>query len=206
MNLLILVAISVVLIAGVEFIKRRFRLSSDITRRFIHVGAALIAAAAPLFVGQTAIIAVCIFFAAVLLFARHSSTFSAIQDVKRTTFGDVYLPLGEALAAFFFLPTHVEAFQFGVLVMGISDPAAGLVGEAVGRHRIKVFNQAKSVEGSLAFFVSAVALTFLFLPDFGVLTIVIPLILTLIELCLIYGLDNLVLPSAGAFLIQYLFH
>ena len=49
-------------------------------------------------------------------------------------------------------------------------------------------------------------LTFLFVPTLTIEIIAIPLTLTLIEFCLIYGLDNLILPLAGAFLLEQIIH
>ncbi len=194
--------VSVAFIASVELVKRRAQISSDFTRRVTHIGAAFIAAAAPLFINQQAIIIACLFFAGTLLLARRSDMFSSIHDVKRTTFGDVYLPLGEAISAAIFLPHAVLAFQFGVLVMGISDALAGLVGEKFGRHKVTFFDNTKSLEGATVFFVSTLILALLFVPVFSYQILFIAVILTLVEFLLIYGLDNLVLPIIGSILIQ----
>ena len=202
MHTFLFIFVSVAFIASVELVKRKSRLSSDVTRRVTHIGAALIAALAPLFIGQQAIIIACLFFAGALLLARRSAVFSSIHDVKRTTFGDVYLPLGEAISAVIFLPHAVLAFQFGALVMGISDAVAGLVGERFGRHHVTFFSNTKSLEASLAFFASTLILVLLFVPAFSYQIILIATILTLVEFVLIYGLDNLVLPIIGSILIQ----
>ena len=109
------------------------------------------------------------------------------------------------ICALVFLPHDVVAFQFGVLVMGISDPLAGWVGERFGAHPVRVFGHRKSLEGSLAFFLSSLALAFLFVPALGYEMFLIAAFLTLVECCLVYGLDNLFLPLAGAFFINFLF-
>ena len=59
----------------------------------------------------------------------------------------------------------------------------------------------KSIEGTLIFFLSSLVLTFLFVSDIYYMILVIPLTLTFVELFLDYGLDNLVLPIMGAYLI-----
>src|SRR3989344_2643747 len=121
MNFLFVIFISTALIGCVEVAKRKFRLSSAITRRVTHIGAALIAATAALFINQMMLIFVCALFAAIMFLGRRTALFSSIHDVERRTFGDVYLPLGVAICAVIFLPHNVSAFQYGVLVMGISD-------------------------------------------------------------------------------------
>ena len=147
---------------------------------------------------------VSIIFAVVLLVGRRYGIFSAIHSVERDTFGEVFLPLGVAFSALLFLPHSMGAFQFGVFVMGISDALAGLAGERFGRHHIKFLSNRKSLEGSLVFFLSSLILTFLFVQGFDYRILVIPLILTGVEFFLEYGLDNLILPIAGAYLIQAL--
>lgn len=202
MNLAIFLFLSFALLGGIEVTKRQFKLSADITRKAIHVGAAFIAAVAPLFLSPIVIITSCLFFASLLFVGRSSNLFSSIHDVKRKTYGAVFLPLGEALSAVAFLPEGIREFQFGVLVMGISDPLASLVGERFGNHPITVLGNKKSIEGSLAFFLSAVVITFIFSPVFGLPLIFIPVALTFVELILGYGFDNLALPILGAMLLK----
>lgn len=204
MNLTVFLFLSFALLGGIEVAKKHFKLSADITRKATHVGAALIAAASPLFLSSFVIVISCLFFAGLLFIGRSSNLFSSIHDVKRKTYGAVFLPLGEAISAIVFLPQGIREFQFGVLVMGISDPLASLVGERFGSHQITVFGNKKSLEGSLALFLSALVITFIFFPVFGLPLILIPLILTFVELVLGYGFDNLVLPVVGALLLKYI--
>lgn len=204
MSLVFFVVISCVLIGGVEIVKRNFSLSANVTRRVTHIGSALIAATAPLFLNQIIIVSACLLFAAAIFIGRQTTFFSSIHSVERKSFGDVYLPLGEAISAVVFLPHSVAAFQFGVLVMGISDPSAGLIGEKYGKHKIRFFGSTKSIEGSAVFFICTLILTLFFVPVFSYQLIIIAAILTIVEFLAIYGLDNLVLPILGAFLIQFL--
>lgn len=204
MNLAFFILISCALIGGIEFVKRKFSLSTNVTRRVTHVGAALIAAISPLFLNQLTIVITCLFFAGLVFVGRKTTFLSSIHDVERKSFGDIFLPLGEALSAIVFLPHSVAAFQFGVLVMGISDALAGLIGEKYGKHKIRFVGSTKSVEGSAVFFICTLILTLFFAPVFSYQLIIIPAILTIVEFLAIYGLDNLVLPILGAFLIQFL--
>ena len=202
MKLILLTLTSCAFILGTEVLKRKFSLPTAITRRLAHVGTAIVAGSSPLFVTQKEIVFVSMIFATVLLAGRRYDIFSAIHSVERNTFGEVFLPLGVALSALLFLPHNLGAFQFGIFVMGISDALAGLVGEKFGRHHIKFLSNKKSLEGSLVFFLSSLILTFLFIPALGYELLFVPLILTITEFCLVYGLDNLILPVAGALLFQ----
>lgn len=204
MNLIIFLITAFALIGSVEIVKRKFSLSASITRKVTHIGAALIAAVSPIFLSPILIAGSCLFFAGILFIGRRSTLFSSIQNVKRNTFGEVFLPLGEALSAIVFLPQGIREFQFGVLVMGISDALAGLIGEKYGRHHLTILGNRKSIEGSSAFFLTTLGITFLFLPVFSYTLIIIPLLLTFVELVLGYGVDNLALPIFGALLIKYI--
>jgi len=204
MNLAIFLLLSLALLGGIEIAKRQFSLSPNITRKVTHVGAALIAVASPFFLSKILIVLSCLFFATLMLVGRRSTLFSSIQDIKRNTFGEVFLPLGEALSAIVFLPQGIREFQFGVLVMGISDALAGLIGERFGNHHVAILGNRKSIEGSLAFFLSTLCITFLFFPVFSYPLILIPLLLTFVELVLGNGFDNLALPIIGALLLKYI--
>lgn len=200
MNLVIFLAVSVALIAGVEFSKRVLSLSPDLTRRMMHVGAALIACIAPFFISMPVFVVVCLLFAFAMLLGRRTALISSVHAVERTTYGDVFLPLGEAIAALLFLPAHIAAFQYGVLVMGISDAAAGFVGDRFGRHPIRFLGIAKTVEGTVAFFIITLLITFFFVPVSGYVIVGMALLLTAAEFFMPYGLDNVLLPILGGFL------
>ena len=140
MNLIIFLVISTAFLLAVEIIKRKFLLSSSITRRVSHAGAALIAAVSPLFIDKNLIVFACFGFAGVMFISRRFTFLSSLHSIGRKTFGEVFLPLGEAVSAAIFLPQTVAAFQYGVLVMGLSDAFAGFVGEKYGRHQNNIFN------------------------------------------------------------------
>lgn len=200
MNLIIFLFISITFLLVVEITKRKLSLSPSITRRASHIGAALIATVSPLFISKNLIIIACLGFAVVMLISRKFSIFSSIHRIRRKTFGEVFLPFGEAFSAVIFLPQAISAFQYGVLVMGLSDAFAGFVGERYGRHQINIFNNRKSLEGSVVFLLSTMLLTFLFAPSLRPHLILIPLALTITELILGYGMDNLVIPILAALL------
>lgn len=202
MSLVSFVIIFSLLIGGIEVAKRGYGLPVNLTRRIAHIGGAFVALAFPFFLSQKESIFIGIIFAGVLFVGRRVALFSSIHNVQRSTLGEVYLPLGIALCAAVFLPGEVRAFQYGVLIMGVSDSFAGLGGERFGKHHIRILGNKKSFEGSAIFFVTSLILTLFFESHFGYSSILIPLILTLSELCLVYGLDNLVLPVLGAYLIQ----
>jgi len=201
--------ISVVILLGifigfVEIVKRKFAIRSDTSRKIAHTGAALIAALTPLFLNKWEIIIIGLGGAGFLYFTRRTIVLSSIHSVDRQTMGEVFFPIGVATCAYLFLPEHRIAFQFGILVMGISDALAALIGEKFGKYTFTVFGGKKSAEGSFAFFLSCLVLLYFFVPNLSQQSALIAVVLTVAEVLLTFGLDNLVIPVLGAYLIQFL--
>lgn len=85
--------------------------------------------------------------------------------------------------------------------MGISDGLAGLIGEGLGKHKIKILGGGKTVEGSCVFFLTSLTLTTLFASGLGHKALLAAFILTAVEFFLEYGLDNLALPVLAGYLL-----
>ncbi len=91
--------------------------------------------------------------------------------------GAIYVLFSSLLCLCFF---SKEVGAIALTVMLVSDSAAALVGRSIGR--IKIYKN-KTLEGTLAFFLSAVAINLLFWPvyPFGWLSVVACLVATLVE-------------------------
>jgi phytol kinase len=96
------------------------------------------------------------------------------------------------------------AFQFGVLVMGISDAFAGSIGERYGKKKFSFLGLTKSIEGSITFFIITLVIITIFRGSIDVNAIIITIFLTVAECLGVYGSDNLILPILGACL-YYIF-
>ena len=188
----------------IEFLKRKYSIAPSTTRRIAHMGTAFIAFIAPWFLRFDELLFLGVLFSVLLFIARRQNILTSIHGVERVTLGEVFLPAGVFLAALGMVFYGVREYQFGILVMGLADPFAGFVGERFGKHSIKIFGNKKSWEGSFAFFILTVALTYVFAREHGSQVLAIPVILTFVELMLVYGLDNLVLPVLAAFLLKVL--
>lgn len=202
--LILFITILLIFLIIIEALSRKYLIDPTVSRKISHVGSAIIVYLMPIFLVRNEIIIIGIFFALLLFFTRRANVFSSIHSVQRKTFGEVFLPLGVILCALFFIPENKIAFQFGILIMGISDALASLVGEKFGKHVIKVFGYKKSIEGCTIFFISTLLIVYFFTHGLYFSSLVVVIILTGIELLLVLGLDNLILPIAGAYLIQFL--
>lgn len=121
-------------------------------------------------------------------------TFGALLkpgEHRRIT-GATTLALGFALASILFPP---RIALLGILYAGLGDAVAALVGRRFGRIRTST---GKSLEGSLAFFVTALAAGWA-LPWLPFLPAAIAaLVVTLVEATPLPGDDNLLIPIVGA--------
>jgi len=190
------VAVLGALPVSVEVVKRRLVVPPEALRKTVHIGAALLVAPLPLFLSYGEIAAIGVLFAAVMTLSRRRGIFSAVHEAERRSYGEILYPLGIAALALLF-PSPAP-FVFGVLVVGLADGAAALVGMRFSRRKLP---GGKSVWGSATFLAIATAVGLGVLlaegrPPGAVLTIAVlaAIALTLAEALLARGLDNLVLP------------
>ena len=197
---LITIIISLVLLALVETLRRTTHAPVYITRKLAHFGGAGIAFFSPYFLEKAEIILICFALITCLLITRKTKILSSVQGVDRTTFGELFLPLGVIISTLLFLPENLSAFQFGILVMGISDGLAGIIGEKFAKNYFFVFSHKKSLTGTAVFFITCLLIALFFTPLLPINAFAAAFILTACELTLGYGLDNLLLPVIGGIL------
>lgn len=127
---------------------------------------------------------------------------SVIHGIDRRSLGDLCFPLGVCVV-FLLAGSQGLAFVVPILVLTLADPAAALVGLRYGRHRYRLTGDAKTLEGSAAFFAVAFGCAAVplagavgALPSVGAVA-AFALTLTLVEACTPAGLDNALIPIAG---------
>lgn len=129
------------------------------------------------------------------LFERAFGAMLRSRESRQLT-GATTLAAGFALTV---LLTPPQIAAVGILVAGLADAAAALVGRRYGRHRIR---NGKSVEGGAASFVTSLLLLGL-APGTNLLgALIIAPVLTLLEIAPLPVDDNVVLPIAAALLYQ----
>ncbi|TKR64554.1 hypothetical protein L596_025066 [Steinernema carpocapsae] len=194
--------------------------SSTIHRKFFHLTVSLIALSGlrhdPDFVILSAFLIACIF---VILEVLRSAkvppwhekldewllVFLDAQDSRERILTPIFLIIGIFLPVFWNPPgaDHVvHAFHYaGVITVGVGDSAAAIVGSTLGRHHWKKSN--KTIEGTLAMWISQIAAVFLLCPaaEVSVLwTTVVCGICAALEAGLRRG-DNVILPLCCYFLL-----
>ncbi len=185
--LIVVSAISFLIIALLaEILQRAFHFRHELTRKFAHIGVGILSCFLFSWLGRGEIIILSVLAAVAVAISKYFHFFDSIHGVERYTHGEVYFPLSIGLLAAFFLPTQPEAALFGILVLSVSDALAGIVGTEFGSRKILFLGHSKTLEGSLAFFISTFLIFLFLIPYFSVALMffgfLVAIILTIVEL------------------------
>jgi phytol kinase len=184
-------------------------IDSNITRKIIHIGGGVVSAMLPLFVPFEVAIILSVLFVIFIFLSENYRYFHSIHNINWKSQGAILFPISMLFIAMFVWEKDVLAFSGAMLILGLSDGLASLVGRTWGRHEYYIATQ-KSYEGSLVFFISTLFVfsgfllvkgAFGFLPLF--IAFLASLILTAVEGISRNGWDNLFLPliASGFFLL-----
>jgi len=187
-----------------EVCTKWLQLNSDLTRKIAHIISGIITFFTPFYLTKWEIFSIGIIFFFLLILTKRFKLIPSIHSVQRKTLGEMYFPLAIAISALLFLPFDVIAFQFGILILGISDAVAALVGLRFGKHSYKILGNKKSLEGSLAFFITSCLIMLGLIGNFNYNFLFIVFLLTFVEFALVFGLDNLILPVLAGYLFTLL--
>lgn len=123
---------------------------------------------------------------------------SAMERGGKGDLGTVYFPISLLILVAFTFGVLKQPMigAVGILVMGYGDGLAAIIGKKYGKHQL-IFG--KSIEGSLAMFITSLIVTITILIIFGIpnlilIALAVAIIATIIELFTPKGLDNLSVP------------
>tara|TARA_Y100000589_G_C26940501_1_gene542193 strand:- start:128 stop:652 length:525 start_codon:yes stop_codon:yes gene_type:complete len=131
-----------------------------------------------------------------------------IEDIDRKSYGTFFYCLSLFILIFVFWNKNYSALLAGVFVMTFGDGLAGLIGKRFKSFSWKIFNQKKSLLGTLVMFLTSF-LILTFVGNNGEFTIdikyfSIAFIATLLEQISIIGIDNLSVPIITSTIFYYL--
>lgn len=201
------------LMGGVRYLGKRYGIGAEMQRKLVHVATGTSALFFPLLFTNALPVFLLIGAALVLMFALRlpalASVGGVLHEVKRESWGEIYLAL--AIAFTFFRGVNDPIlYVLPLLVITLSDTASALVGTTYGQRRFPVEDGSKSLEGVVAFFVVTwlVAMVALLLltdaPRLNVvvLSFLIAAFCALVEADSWRGLDNLFVPVGAHLLLQ----
>ena len=157
------VLLLILLFVVTDFIKHRFLLDSNNSRKIVHIASCVTVCTFPYTLSNSEIYLICFIFVIITSFTKYRNIFKSIHSVDRTTFGAEAYPIGVLIATYCFLPLDKTAFIYGMLVGGFSDSIASVIGKYYKYKEIIVFGQKKSLGGSLSFFTTTVIISYLFI-------------------------------------------
>jgi phytol kinase len=196
-----------------EFIYYKFNVSPEITRKIAHVLGSLSSLSfLLLFASHWYVLIIGVTFFLLLFISKRNGIYSSIDLVERKSIGSHILPISIYIIFLFSqLANDKLYFVLPVLILGISDPMAGLVGKSYkNAKQIKIVSLIfqKTYIGSFTFFVSTFVLTILINNVFSFLDgnilflgFYFAFTLTFIEIISNKGLDNLTVPLFASLLI-----
>ena len=198
--LLVTAAAQCCLLVGVEIGFRR-GLGPETTRQIAHVVGAASVAVLPLFLRLSELVALALFFTALLIWTRARHLLSSVHGIQRLTVGALIFPIGLLLAVLVGWG-HPGAIAYAALVLGIADPTAALIGKRLKRVGWPVLGGHKTLAGALSFAMVSVAIGVLIgigVGDVRLLAILgAAAVLASIEGTLGYGLDNVPVPLVAS--------
>lgn len=190
--------LSIVILVN-ELLSRKKLLKHELPRKIPHVTGSIVAAIWALFLELEVLAVLGLITVVATIFVMKFDLLPYSRKVKRKSWGELLLPLGFAVCAI--IANSKWIFIAAVLQVGLADAAAAVVGKIFGKHKFRVTNITKSLEGSLAFLVVSVliiAWIVLVAPSnlaYAWPVIVwLPIISTYTEAVAPYGLDNLLIP------------
>ncbi|MFN2442860.1 MAG: diacylglycerol/polyprenol kinase family protein [Thermoanaerobaculia bacterium] len=194
----------VALLVAAEVWARLAAPPAERTRKLVHIGGAAISIFLPLLVDSPLVaLGLTASLAAFFFIASHGDVLRSLNRVNRSSRGSEYYPIAIFLL---FVLAYGDYWRYlaSLLVLGIADAFAALVGGEYGRIRYRIEEGTKSLEGSLVFFIVAflaihlptLLLTTLPRPVTVLAALLVAIIVTGFEAISLRGADNLFVPIA----------
>jgi len=197
-------------IALLIYISNQIKTSGDnggeVGRKIVHIGtAATIPMAWTFELSKILILSCGILITTFTLLNRRWRLLNSIEDIGRKSFGTTAYGLSITILVALLWPERADAVTAGILVMGIGDGFAGLIGRHMNSPRWKVFGQTKSLAGTLTMAIASVCcLIGLSLSTQTEISVPTVLIISgsavVLEQFSVSGIDNLSVPIGVALL------
>lgn len=205
-NMLLLAMLFLLLFALSEILYHRFKIRVEFTRKLVHIGTGIISLLFPiLLASHWSVLFLCGLFAMILVLSLKFNLLRSIHAIDRKSVGSLAYPAAVYLC--FVTQTYLDDrnifYYLPLATLAICDPMAALSGKKWPLGPYMVLGAKKTVLGSIAFFISAIVLTFFIWKyahdsslDFQELTIIttIALMATFAEALSKDGYDNLTIP------------
>lgn len=193
-----------------EYLYRRKILHGELSRKLAHIAIAAFVAFWPWLMSWRTIQLIGLGMVFIMLLNRQLQIFHFPGNIRHNTYGEVFLALAITTTAL--LTNNKIFFAVAILMVALGDGMAAIIGTKFGQKwKYRVFNQTKTVIGSMTFWVVALcilgvgllpAYSQISLSHYDLLLIAAPPLLAVVENVAVYGMDNLALPLATILILQ----
>lgn len=218
---LFLVIIIVIVTILSEALGSEGLLNHELSKKIPHITAGIAAAFSVIIVDSKFVL---ILFGSILtiitfLLIKYD-VLKTIRKEKTKSWGVFFLPVAYTILVLFLFPVNKEIIFLSMILFGISDSAAAIVGEITTENHFYLTSDKKSIIGSVIFFCSTLCILILFfagiiqfekliniffsLSDIIFFSLATALIITVIEAMSSKGSDNFFVPIFSAVLL-YIF-
>lgn len=185
----------------------------EITRKFVHFAGSFVTIFFPfIFKTHWTVLILAILFCGVMLITKKTGTLQSVHAVERKSDGAIYHPIAIYICFLYSQFLNQPWFYIiSILILGISDAFAALVGKNYGMNEYIVeVGSKKTIEGSFAFFLTSFLITHLILlltttvgkVESVLVALLIATIITIFESVSLKGADNLFIPIGTMFILS----
>lgn len=139
------------------------------------------------------------FFAIVGALGSRVLKLDSVHDVVRKSIGTTLFAVVIVALAYIYGENRMDLLRYGILILTIPDAAAAVIGSLYGK-QIPKFN--KSLLGSTVFFIGTFGVTLFFIENI-LHVLLITIVLTVTEFFSQWGVDNLLMPIMGAWMVHF---
>lgn len=190
-----------------SLLKNKNILSMEGSRKLIHIGVSNWWIFAMIFFDNNISAAVVPgLFVIINYISFKKQIFNAMErDGSKKDLGTVYYALSLLILSLLTFKNRDLSYigALGIFIMGYGDGFAAIIGTNFGKHKLKIFGNEKSLEGSLAMFIFSFVACMIILHIYNPINIllisfILALMSTVLELISPLGLDNLTVPLGSS--------
>ena len=173
--------------------------NKELLRKIIHIGIGpLIPIAYSLQINQVPALIFTGLMSLLILANYRYKIFPIIEDVDRKSYGTLFYCFSLFVMIIWFWRNNPMSLITGFLIMTFGDGLAGLIGKNIPSKTWSIFNQQKSLLGTITMFsttlVILISVCYLCEYGFSFYLIIIAILATLLEQISVFGIDNLTVP------------
>ncbi len=204
------ILIYIFIIFLISIIYKRFKPNNkELLRKIIHIGIGpLIPFAKILDIDQNSALYFTGLVSTLTFINYQSKLFPTIEDIDRKSYGTLFYCISLFILIYLYWDKDPTSLIAGFFIMTFGDGFAGLIGKNLRSKSWTLFNQKKSFYGTMTMYITSLIIVFVLSYyqqySFNLNLFTIAFISTFLEQFSIFGIDNLIVPIAAAFLFNCL--